>query len=342
MESKNYLIKSNSFAHLFELNSNKTNELYNLVKSQLNIKLKSKRKFFKPKIINIISKYPKKNESKKLFSNKKLKVAFNHDKIIQVNLKKYKDQNIRRTIYKENSINSFSYNKFDEKSTFYNTNKKNYILPNIFKNENKVKNSEINMAKINDSIIKLNIDDKDNKENEKSFRITSDILNTKEIYIQRFNKLKINSLLKNSFKNKVHIEDEEDTNPWINLKKEYISRNTLNNERKESSISLNKKTKSEILNYLYEKYSSINLSNTNSMNKTNYNDFSKIDTNQKDKDSSISYRRYNKLLINLKKINNKINDNNKININVLFSKAGKKLEKNYLIYDIKKTTIFKG
>ena len=52
-------------------------------------------------------------------------------------------------------------------------------------------------------------------------------------------------------------------------------------------------------------------------------------------------------LIQIKKMkihqfNNKINDNNKININVLFSKAGKKLEKNNLIYDIKKTTIFKG
>lgn len=339
MESKNYIIKSNSFAHLFELNSNKSNEPYSLVKSQRNIKLKNKKKLFKPKIINIVSKYPINNEYKKLFSNNKLKVAFNHDVIKQANLKKIKNKNIRRTIYKENLINSLSYNKFDSKNTFYNTNKRNNILPNIFKNENEAKHSDINMAKNNDNALKLNFD---NKEDEKSFRITSGILNSKEVYIQRFNKLKINSLLINSFKNKVHIDNEEYTNPWSNLNKEFISRNTLNNERKDSTISLNKKTKSEILNYLYEKYSSLNLSNTNSMNKTNYNDFSKIDKNQKDEDSSNIFKRYNKLLMNLKEINNKIDDNNKININVLFSKAGKKLEKDNIIYDIKKTSIFKG
>ena len=339
MESKNYIIKSNSFAHLFELNEKNTNEP--LIRSQHNIKLKNKMKLFKPKIIKVVSKYPTKDEFNKLFTNKKLKVVFKHDNIHQIGLKKNKNEIIRRRIYKGKLLNSFSFNKFDEKNNFYNTNKKSNILPNININENKLKDFKKNVEN-DDNSLKLNIDSKDNKGNEKSLRITNDIISNKEVYIQRFNKLKINSLIINSFKNNIGIEDEEDTKPWINLKKEYISRNTLNNERKDSSISLNKKTKSEILNYLYEKYSSINISNTNSMNKTNYNDFSKIDLNQKDEDSSISFKRYNQFLINLKKINNKIDDNNKININVLFSKAGKKLKKNNLIYDIKKTTTFKG
>lgn len=339
MESKNYIIKSNSFAHLFELNEKNTNEP--LIRSQHNIKLKNKMKLFKPKIIKVVSKYPTKDEFNKLFTNKKLKVVFKHDNIHQIGLKKNKNEIIRRTIYKGKLLNSFSFNKFDEKNNFYNTNKKSNILPNININENKLKDFKKNVEN-DDNSLKLNIDSKDNKGNEKSLRITNDIISNKEVYIQRFNKLKINSLIINSFKNNIRIEDEGDAEPWINLKKEYISRNTLNNERKDSSISLNKKTKSEILNYLYEKYSSINISNTNSMNKTNYNDFSKIDLNQKDEDSSISFKRYNQFLINLKKINNKIDDNNKININVLFSKAGKKLKKNNLIYDIKKTTTFKG
>ena len=332
MESKNYIIKSNSFAHLFELNEKNTNEP--LIRSQHNIKLKNKMKLFKPKIIKVVSKYPTKDEFNKLFTNKKLKVVFKHDNIHQIGLKKNKNEIIRRTIYKGKLLNSFSFNKFDEKNNFYSTNKKSNILPNININENKLKDFKKNVEN-DDNSLKLNIDSKDNKGKEKSLRITNDIISNKEVYIQRFNKLKINSLIINSFKNNIRIEDEEDTKPWINLKKEYISRNTLNNERKDSSISLNKKTKSEILNYLYEKYSSINISNTNSMNKTNYNDFSKIDLNQKDEDSSISFKRYNQFLINLKKINNKIDDNNKININVLFSKVGDKLDKNKILYNLK-------
>ena len=340
MEVKNYIIKSNNFSHLFELNSIKTFETSSLFKSPRNVKCNN-REHFKPGIINILPKYSTRNDYTKLFTNQQLKIAINYNipknHTNRIYLKKYNNKNIPKEIFNRNLINSFSDKKFDGKSTLYNTNKRNYFLPKLLKNDNMLKNLKINIAKNKDDIIKLNIEHKDKNENEKTFRITSGMLSSRGLYLQRFNKLKINSLLINSFKNKDFINDEEETNPLINFPKESISRNTLNNERKESIISINKNTKSEILNYLYEKYSSSNLSN-NSMNKTNDNDISKNDINKKDEEQSLiskRTKRYNNLLISLKKNKNKIVDNNKININVLFSKVGEKLDKNKILYNLK-------
>ena len=345
MEVKNYLIKSNNFSHLFELNSIKTIDTSSLFKSQRNIKFNN-REHFKPGIINIFPKYPTKKDYTKLFTNKQLKIAINYNipknNTNLVYLKKYNNKNIPKEIFKGNLINSFSDKKFDGEGTLYNTNKRNYFLPKLLKNDI-LKNLKINIAKNKDDIIKLNIENKDNNENEKTFRITSGMLSSRGLYLQRFNKLKINSLLINSFKKQDFINDEEETNPLINFQKECISRNTLNNERKESIHSINKNTKSEILSYLYEKYSSSNLSNY-SMNKTNDNDITKNDIIKKEEDSTLiskRTKRYNNILISLKKNKNKIVDNNKININVLFSKVGQRLDKNKILYNLKKQNYLK-
>ena len=337
MEPNYYLIKSNSLAHLFELKNNKTIETSNLFKSSLDINLYNN-KILKPKKINVFVKSRTKNEYIKIFADSKLREAINSEipknenKLIDK--KEYKTRNLRNKFFKGNLISSFSDKNFDRKNIFYNNgNNQDFILPKIIQNDSYFKNKETNITKNNEDKLKLTMDTNDN---EKYFRMNSGLMNSKRLYLQRFNKLKINSM-NNSFKNKDFIDDEKNAKTLINLRKEYNSRNILNNKLKENKILLKRYTKPTILGYLNEKYSSINFSN-NSINKYNFKDSSKFDTNKRDEYLSISIsRRYHNLVSKIKKNNSKIyNFNNKININILFSKVGKKLERNKIIYDINK------
>lgn len=338
MESNYYLIKSNSFAHLFELKKNKTIETSNLLKSSCDINnLYNNKKILKPKKINVFSKSKTKNEYIKIFTTK-LNEDINSDipknNIKQSDVKDYKNKNLRNEIIKGNLISSFSDKKFDQKNNLYNGNKQDYILPKIFHNDSYFKTKGINISRSNDDKLKLTMDINDS---EKNFRMNSGLMNSKSPFMQRFNKLNINSFMNSSFKNNDFMDDEKNTKTLINLRKEHNSRNALNNEMKESKIFMKKYAKSAILNYLNKKYSSVNFSNI-SISKSNINDSSKFDINKRDEELSNSLsKKYNNLVSNIKKNNSKIfNFNNSINFNILFSKFGEKLDRNKVIYDINK------
>ena len=373
VQSNSSLIKSNSFTHIFDINSEKMSQSLGK-KNSIGINCKSSQNILKPKIIeaNIhnLNNFESLYENKKKIFAKKLKLIFKYDipifsdSHIKINNIKYIKSN-RNKIFKGNFnwlINSLAYKRLEEKnniSDIFKEEIKENIFPKIIREKEKIINKEKNINKekgkhkFNNDIIRHRLE---KSENNKNLRVISGILNRGKLYSKPKNKFKVNSFSSNSAKNKSLIDDEKENklSNQSNLLNQ-INIYNLKDENKSFKMRFNKREK---FNNLYKKYSSVdlfhNLSNFSdnlNINNTKYiNDTNKIDNEQnrkifvsklKDKEISHISNKYNNILLNIKNKNNKIIDiNNKIFINCLLSKVEGKLKREKIIFEKNKKTLY--
>ena len=373
VQSNSSLIKSNSFTHIFDINSEKMSQSLGK-KNSIGINCKSSQNILKPKIIeaNIhnLNNFESLYENKKKIFAKKLKLIFKYDipifsdSHIKINNIKYIKSN-RNKIFKGNFnwlINSLAYKRLEEKnniSDIFKEEIKENIFPKIIREKEKIINKEKNINKekgkhkFNNDIIRHRLE---KSENNKNLRVISGILNRGKLYSKPKNKFKVNSFSSNSAKNQSLIDDEKENklSNQSNLLNQ-INIYNLKDENKSFKMRFNKREK---FNNLYKKYSSVDLfhnlsnfsDNLNINNTKDINDTNKIDNEQnrkifvsklKDKEISHISNKYNNILLNIKNKNNKIIDiNNKIFINCLLSKVEGKLKREKIIFEKNKKTLY--
>lgn len=373
VQSNSSLIKSNSFTHIFDINSEKMSQSLGK-KNSIGINCKSSQNILKQKIIeaNIhnLNNFESLYENKKKIFAKKLKLIFKYDipifsdSHIKINNIKYIKSN-RNKIFKGNFnwlINSLAYKRLEEKnniSDIFKEEIKENIFPKIIREKEKIINKEKNINKekgkhkFNNDIIRHRLE---KSENNKNLRVISGILNRGKLYSKPKNKFKVNSFSSNSAKNKSLIDDEKENklSNQSNLLNQ-INIYNLKDENKSFKMRFNKREK---FNNLYKKYSSVDLfhnlsnfsDNLNINNTKDINDTNKIDNEQnrkifvsklKDKEISHISNKYNNILLNIKNKNNKIIDiNNKIFINCLLSKVEGKLKREKIIFEKNKKTLY--
>ena len=361
VRSNSSLIKSNSFSHLLDFNTEKKYKepIWNRISKGINCN--NEIHLLKPKIIDLMTKknVTKKivlNEYKKPFTNEKLNLVFKNNIPIFSN-KKFNFKNIkyikstRNHIFKGNFnwlINSLSYKNLDTNNSLFNVERAENFLPKILRLNNNSQEHNIKKSKSGTNLYL------EKEQNEQNFRITCGMLSSKRLLKERNNKLKINSFMINSAKKYNSLTDEEEEKkPVKDMNKDFTSRNNINNKRKINNFFINRYTKTAMLNNLFQKYSSINNStnrcnlseniNLSTFNDKNNNEQSKVNFIMKLKNKGISHlsERYNNILSKIKKNNSQIiNINKKIYINCLLSKVGEDLKKEKLFLDKNKKTIF--
>ena len=361
VRSNSSLIKSNSFSHLLDFNTEKKYQepIWNRISKGINCD--NEIHLLKPKIIDLMEKrnVTKKivlNESKKPFTNAKLNLVFKNNIPIFSN-KKFNFKHIkyikstRNHIFKGNFnwlINSLSYKNLDTNNSLFNVERAENFLPKILRLNNNSQEHNIKKSKSGTNLY-LEKEQKD-----QNFRITCGMLSSKRLLKERNNKLKINSFMINSAKKYNSLTDEEEEKKSVkDMNKDFTSRNNINNKRKINHFFINRYTKTAMLNNLFQKYSSINNStnrcnlseniNLSTFNDKNNNEQSKINFIMKLKNKGISHlsERYNNILSKIKKNNSQIiNINKKIYINCLLSKVGEDLKKEKIFLDKNKKTIF--
>ena len=361
VRSNSSLIKSNSFSHLLDFNTEKKYKepIWNRISKGINCN--NEIHLLKPKIIDLMTKknVTKKivlNEYKKPFTNEKLNLVFKNNIPIFSN-KKFNFKNIkyikstRNHIFKGNFnwlINSLSYKNLDTNNSLFNVERAENFLPKILRLNNNSQEHNIKKSKSGTNLYL------EKEQNEQNFRITCGMLSSKRLLKERNNKLKINSFMINSAKKYNSLTDEEEENkPVKDMNKDFTSRNNINNKRKINNFFINRYTKTAMLNNLFQKYSSINNStnrcnlseniNLSTFNDKNNNEQSKVNFIMKLKNKGISHlsERYNNILSKIKKNNSQIiNINKKIYINCLLSKVGEDLKKEKIFLDKNKKTIF--
>ena len=361
VRSNSSLIKSNSFSHLLDFNTEKKYKepIWNRISKGINCN--NEIHLLKPKIIDLMTKknVTKKivlNEYKKPFTNEKLNLVFKNNIPIFSN-KKFNFKNIkyikstRNHIFKGNFnwlINSLSYKNLDSNNTLFNIERAENFLPKILRLNNNSQEHNIKKSKSGTNLYL------EKEQNEQNFRITCGMLSSKRLLKERNNKLKINSFMINSAKKYNSLTDEEEEKkPVKDMNKDFTSRNNINNKRKINNFFINRYTKTAMLNNLFQKYSSINNStnrcnlseniNLSTFNDKNNNEQSKVNFIMKLKNKDISHlsERYNNILSKIKKNNSQIiNINKKIYINCLLSKVGEDLKKEKIFLDKNKKTIF--
>ena len=361
VRSNSSLIKSNSFSHLLDFNTEKKYKepIWNRISKGINCN--NEIHLLKPKIIDLMTKknVTKKivlNEYKKPFTNEKLNLVFKNNIPIFSN-KKFNFKNIkyikstRNHIFKGNFnwlINSLSYKNLDTNNSLFNVERAENFLPKILRLNNNSQEHNIKKSKSGTNLYL------EKEQNEQNFRITCGMLSSKRLLKERNNKLKINSFMINSAKKYNSLTDEEEEKkPVKDMNKDFISRNNINNKRKINHFFINRYTKTAMLNNLFQKYSSINNStnrcnlseniNLSTFNDKNNNEQSKVNFIMKLKNKGISHlsERYNNILSKIKKNNSQIiNINKKIYINCLLSKVGEDLKKEKIFLDKNKKTIF--
>ena len=361
VRSNSSLIKSNSFSHLLDFNTEKKYKepIWNRISKGINCN--NEIHLLKPKIIDLMTKknVTKKivlNEYKKPFTNEKLNLVFKNNIPIFSN-KKFNFKNIkyikstRNHIFKGNFnwlINSLSYKNLDTNNSLFNVERAENFLPKILRLNNNSQEHNIKKSKSGTNLYL------EKEQNEQNFRITCGMLSSKRLLKERNNKLKINSFMINSAKKYNSLTDEEEEKkPVKDMNKDFTSRNNINNKRKINNFFINRYTKTAMLNNLFQKYSSINNStnrcnlseniNLSTFNDKNNNEQSKINFIMKLKNKGISHlsERYNNILSKIKKNNSQIiNINKKIYINCLLSKVNEKLKKEKLFVDKNKKTIY--
>ena len=361
VRSNSSLIKSNSFSHLLDFNTEKKYKepIWNRISKGINCN--NEIHLLKPKIIDLMAKrnVTKKivlNEYKKPFTNAKLNLVFKNNIPIFSN-KKFNFKHIkyikstRNHIFKGNFnwlINSLSYKNLDTNNSLFNVERAENFLPKILRLNNNSQEHNIKKSKSGTNLY-LEKEQKD-----QNFRITCGMLSSKRLLKERNNKLKINSFMINSAKKYNSLTDEEEEKkPVKDMNKDFTSRNNINNKRKINHFFINRYTKTAMLNNLFQKYSSINNStnrcnlseniNLSTFNDKNNNEQSKINFIMKLKNKGISHlsERYNNILSKIKKNNSQIiNINKKIYINCLLSKVGEDLKKEKIFLDKNKKTIF--
>lgn len=361
VRSNSSLIKSNSFSHLLDFNTEKKYKepIWNRISKGINCN--NEIHLLKPKIIDLMTKknVTKKivlNEYKKPFTNAKLNLVFKNNIPIFSN-KKFNFKNIkyikstRNHIFKGNFnwlINSLSYKNLDTNNSLFNVERAENFLPKILRLNNNSQEHNIKKSKSGTNLYM------EKEQNEQNFRITCGMLSSKRLLKERNNKLKINSFMINSAKKYNSLTDEEEEKkPVKDMNKDFTSRNNINNKRKINNFFINRYTKTAMLNNLFQKYSSINNStnrcnlseniNLSTFNDKNNNEQSKVNFIMKLKNKGISHlsERYNNILSKIKKNNSQIiNINKKIYINCLLSKVGEDLKKEKIFLDKNKKTIF--
>ena len=361
VRSNSSLIKSNSFSHLLDFNTEKKfkEPIWNRISKGINCN--NEIHLLKPKIIDLMTKknVTKKivlNEYKKPFTNEKLNLVFKNNIPIFSN-KKFNFKNIkyikstRNHIFKGNFnwlINSLSYKNLDTNNSLFNVERAENFLPKILRLNNNSQEHNIKKSKSGTNLYL------EKEQNEQNFRITCGMLSSKRLLKERNNKLKINSFMINSAKKYNSLTDEEEEKkPVKDMNKDFTSRNNINNKRKINNFFINRYTKTAMLNNLFQKYSSINNStnrcnlseniNLSTFNDKNNNEQSKVNFIMKLKNKDISHlsERYNNILSKIKKNNSQIiNINKKIYINCLLSKVGEDLKKEKIFLDKNKKTIF--
>ena len=361
VRSNSSLIKSNSFSHLLDFNTEKKYKepIWNRISKGINCN--NEIHLLKPKIIDLMTKknVTKKivlNEYKKPFTNEKLNLVFKNNIPIFSN-KKFNFKNIkyikstRNHIFKGNFnwlINSLSYKNLDTNNSLFNVERAENFLPKILRLNNNSQEHNIKKSKSGTNLYL------EKEQNEQNFRITCGMLSSKRLLKERNNKLKINSFMINSAKKYNSLTDEEEEKkPVKDMNKDFTSRNNINNKRKINNFFINRYTKTAMLNNLFQKYSSINNStnrcnlseniNLSTFNDKNNNKQSKINFIMKLKNKGISHlsERYNNILSKIKKNNSQIiNINKKIYINCLLSKVGEDLKKEKIFLDKNKKTLF--
>ena len=361
VRSNSSLIKSNSFSHLLDFNTEKKYKepIWNRISKGINCN--NEIHLLKPKIIDLMTKknVTKKivlNEYKKPFTNEKLNLVFKNNIPIFSN-KKFNFKNIkyikstRNHIFKGNFnwlINSLSYKNLDTNNSLFNVERAENFLPKILRLNNNSQEHNIKKSKSGTNLYL------EKEQNEQNFRITCGMLSSKRLLKERNNKLKINSFMINSAKKYNSLTDEEEEKkPVKDMNKDFTSRNNINNKRKINNFFINRYTKTAMLNNLFQKYSSINNStnrcnlseniNLSTFNDKNNNEQSKVNFIMKLKNKGISHlsERYNNILSKIKKNNSQIiNINKKIYINCLLSKVGEDLKKEKIFLDKNKKTIF--
>jgi hypothetical protein len=361
VRSNSSLIKSNSFSHLLDFNTEKKYKepIWNRISKGINCN--NEIHLLKPKIIDLMAKrnVTKKivlNEYKKSFTNAKLNLVFKNNIPIFSN-KKFNFKHIkyikstRNHIFKGNFnwlINSLSYKNLDANNSLFNIERAENFLPKILRLNNNSQEHNIKKSKSGTNSY-LEKEQKD-----QNFRITCGMLSSKRLLKERNNKLKINSFMINSAKKYNSLTDEEEEKKSVkDMNKDFTSRNNINNKRKINHFFINRYTKTAMLNNLFQKYSSINNTtnrcnlseniNLSTFNDKNNNDQSKVNFITKLKNKGISHlsERYNNILSKIKKNNSQIiNINKKIYINCLLSKVGEDLKKEKIFLDKNKKTIF--
>ena len=361
VRSNSSLIKSNSFSHLLDFNTEKKYQepIWNRISKGINCN--NEIHLLKPKIIDLMAKrnVTKKivlNEYKKPFTNAKLNLVFKNNIPIFSN-KKFNFKHIkyikstRNHIFKGNFnwlINSLSYKNLDANNSLFNIERAENFLPKILRLSNNSQEHNIKKSKSGTNLY-LEKEQKD-----QNFRITCGMLSSKRLLKERNNKLKINSFMINSAKKYNSLTDEEEEKKSVkDMNKDFTSRNNINNKRKINHFFINRYTKTAMLNNLFQKYSSINNStnrcnlseniNLSTFNDKNNNEQSKVNFIMKLKNKGISHlsERYNNILSKIKKNNSQIiNINKKIYINCLLSKVGEDLKKEKIFLDKNKKTIF--
>ena len=361
VRSNSSLIKSNSFSHLLDFNTEKKYQepIWNRISKGINCD--NEIHLLKPKIIDLMAKRnaTKKivlNEYKKPFTNAKLNLVFKNNIPIFSN-KKFNFKHIkyikstRNHIFKGNFnwlINSLSYKNLDANNSLFNIERAENFLPKILRLSNNSQEHNIKKSKSGTNLY-LEKEQKD-----QNFRITCGMLSSKRLLKERNNKLKINSFMINSAKKYNSLTDEEEEKKSVkDMNKDFTSRNNINNKRKINHFFINRYTKTAMLNNLFQKYSSINNStnrcnlseniNLSTFNDKNNNEQSKVNFIMKLKNKGISHlsERYNNILSKIKKNNSQIiNINKKIYINCLLSKVGEDLKKEKIFLDKNKKTIF--
>ena len=361
VRSNSSLIKSNSFSHLLDFNTEKKYQepIWNRISKGINCD--NEIHLLKPKIIDLMAKRnaTKKivlNEYKKPFTNAKLNLVFKNNIPIFSN-KKFNFKHIkyikstRNHIFKGNFnwlINSLSYKNLDANNSLFNIERAENFLPKILRLSNNSQEHNIKKSKSGTNLYL------EKEQNEQNFRITCGMLSSKRLLKERNNKLKINSFMINSAKKYNSLTDEEEEKkPVKDMNKDFTSRNNINNKRKINNFFINRYTKTAMLNNLFQKYSSINNStnrcnlseniNLSTFNDKNNNEQSKVNFIMKLKNKGISHlsERYNNILSKIKKNNSQIiNINKKIYINCLLSKVGEDLKKEKIFLDKNKKTIF--
>ena len=361
VRSNSSLIKSNSFSHLLDFNTEKKYKepIWNRISKGINCN--NEIHLLKPKIIDLMTKknVTKKivlNEYKKPFTNEKLNLVFKNNIPIFSN-KKFNFKNIkyikstRNHIFKGNFnwlINSLSYKNLDTNNSLFNVERAENFLPKILRLNNNSQEHNIKKSKSGTNLYL------EKEQNEQNFRITCGMLSSKRLLKERNNKLKINSFMINSAKKYNSLTDEEEEKkPVKDMNKDFTSRNNINNKRKINNFFINRYTKTAMLNNIFQKYSSINNStnrcnlseniNLSTFNDKNNNEQSKVNFIMKLKNKGISHlsERYNNILSKIKKNNSQIiNINKKIYINCLLSKVGEDLKKEKIFLDKNKKTIF--
>jgi hypothetical protein len=361
VRSNSSLIKSNSFSHLLDFNTEKKYQepIWNRISKGINCN--NEIHLLKPKIIDLMTKrnVTKKivlNEYKKPFTNAKLNLVFKNNIPIFSN-KKFNFKHIkyikstRNHIFKGNFnwlINSLSYKNLDTNNSLFNVERAENFLPKILRLNNNSQEHNIKKSKSGTNLY-LEKEQKD-----QNFRITCGMLSSKRLLKERNNKLKINSFMINSAKKYNSLTDEEEEKKSVkDMNKNFTSRNNINNKRKINNFFINRYTKTAMLNNLFQKYSSINNTtnrcnlseniNLSTFNDKNNNDQSKVNFITKLKNKGISHlsERYNNILSKIKKNNSQIiNINKKIYINCLLSKVGEDLKKEKIFLDKNKKTLF--